>query len=102
MNRLFVQSGNKGYAKYSPLPSTSKQFLNPALQGIYFVKGTLSNESLRQLPTRKLSIKGNANLAVDFPVETNLSQSEMIKDVPMSERKIRTMTKKCQREPSAF
>lgn len=38
MNHVFVQRGNKGNANYSPLSSTSKHFLNPTLQGIYFVK----------------------------------------------------------------
>ena len=109
MNHIFVQRGNKGNANYSPLPSTSEHFLSPILQGIYFVKGALNNdrpsrESLHQFPARKLNIKCNANLAVDIPIETtSLSQGEMIKNVPMPERKIRTTTKKCcRRNPVPF
>lgn len=66
-----------------PLPSTSKHFLNFTLQGIYFVKGTLNNNR----SDRKLNIKGNVDLAVGIPVEkTSLSQSELIKNIPLPEK----------------
>lgn len=94
MNHVFVQRGNKGNANYSPLPSTSKHFHNPTLQGIYFVKGTLNNdrlsrESLHQFPARKLNIKCNISTEISTTKSaTSLSQSETIKNVPMPETKI--------------
>lgn len=97
--RICAKRGKKAMLTTPPLPSASKDFLNPNLQGMYFEKGTLNNdrpprESLHQLPARKLNIKCNADLAVDIHVEKpSLPQSEMINNVPMPERKIRTTSR---------